>query len=372
MKKVNFIIGAIALTTLTVGCKKEGCTDPTALNFSEKAKKDDGSCQFAVDQSTTLRALGANVIAATYADLSSKTTDLYDAVNAFATSPSASGLQSCKDLWKSSRQSWESSEGFLFGPVATANIDPRIDTWPVDFNSLDSVINSSIDFTVDANIDALADALKGFHPIEYLLWGQNGTKTEADFTARELEYLQALSKNVQSLTLELTTNWNTSSTSTYYTSFSSPGSGNSFYPTTLAAYEELVNGVIGICDEVANGKMSEPFTMQDPSLVESPYSKNSITDFTNNLISVQNIYLGKYITDGVGLTDFVSETNLSLDNTIKSKITNAITKLQAISDPFGQAITTQSTLVQNAIDAINDLKSTLETELLPHVQQYVN
>ena len=28
-------------------CKKKGCTDSNATNYSEKAKKDDGSCEFA-------------------------------------------------------------------------------------------------------------------------------------------------------------------------------------------------------------------------------------------------------------------------------------------------------------------------------------
>ena len=38
-----------------VGCKKEGCTDPTAINYSDKAKKNDGSCEYAL-------ALGAEYI----------------------------------------------------------------------------------------------------------------------------------------------------------------------------------------------------------------------------------------------------------------------------------------------------------------------
>ncbi|MFT6923920.1 MAG: hypothetical protein ACJA1C_002940 [Crocinitomicaceae bacterium] len=42
--KILFVIAIISLAF--VSCKKEGCTDPTAINYSEEAKKDDGSCTF--------------------------------------------------------------------------------------------------------------------------------------------------------------------------------------------------------------------------------------------------------------------------------------------------------------------------------------
>lgn len=45
MKKLLII--PIALVFVIAACKKEGCTDSTALNYDKKAKKDDGSCQFA-------------------------------------------------------------------------------------------------------------------------------------------------------------------------------------------------------------------------------------------------------------------------------------------------------------------------------------
>lgn len=34
----------VALTVTATSCKKKGCTDPNATNYSEEAKKDDGSC----------------------------------------------------------------------------------------------------------------------------------------------------------------------------------------------------------------------------------------------------------------------------------------------------------------------------------------
>ncbi|NCA22267.1 MAG: hypothetical protein EBS86_14155, partial [Crocinitomicaceae bacterium] len=90
-----------------------------------------------------------------------------------------------------------------------------------------------------------------------------------------------------------------------------------------------------------------------------------------NIICVQNVYLGKYSTDGKGLEDLVRKYNLTLDNTIKTKINNAIAALGTVTDPFGTAISTQQVQVQNAIDAIDELKEVLELQLLPFVQQKV-
>jgi hypothetical protein len=47
MKKIIglFLLGALVMTTNT-GCKKKGCTDNTAANYNEAAKKDDGNCLY--------------------------------------------------------------------------------------------------------------------------------------------------------------------------------------------------------------------------------------------------------------------------------------------------------------------------------------
>ncbi|MGL5889470.1 MAG: hypothetical protein ACRC3B_06275, partial [Bacteroidia bacterium] len=64
--------------------------------------------------------------------------------------------------------------------------------------------------------------------------------------------------------------------------------------------------------------------------------------------------------------------NLSLDGRVKQAIDNAQASLNAITIPFGQAIIQQPVQVQNAINAINDLKAVLENDLLPYVQLQTN
>ncbi len=52
--KLMLIAAVVAVGSVTTSCKKKGCTDPDATNYSSEAKKDDGSCEYAavVNQET--------------------------------------------------------------------------------------------------------------------------------------------------------------------------------------------------------------------------------------------------------------------------------------------------------------------------------
>lgn len=307
----------------------------------------------------------------TYNALQQDASQLNSLCEEFIANPTDSKLAACREMWKSARLNWELSEGFLFGPVATGNIDPRIDSWPINFTDLDSIIASNASFTADY-INNLEDALKGFHPIEYLIFGINGTKKAAEFSAREKELLVALTNNLTALTDELAYSWSSSNASSYHYEVVSAGKSSTVYASKQAFFEELTNAMIGICDEVAGGKIGEPFLLQDPSLEESPYANNSLTDFYSNMQSVENVYVGKFQTKGTGLQDLVKQHNLQLDATIIAQIDAAKQSLKSITLPFGKAILEEQVQVQNAIDAIEILKETLEDELIPFIQVYAN
>lgn len=62
--KVNvlkFGVFAMAASLTLASCNRKGCTDPTALNYDEKAKKDDSSCEYApvVDPTETIVVSGS-------------------------------------------------------------------------------------------------------------------------------------------------------------------------------------------------------------------------------------------------------------------------------------------------------------------------
>ena len=362
---MKFIFLKIILVSIVVSisfssCKKAKLADEPLTTDNANALKTE-----------VLVSISDNVIFATYTDLALKANALQSSIVTFSNNPNSTNLATTQKAWKDVRSAWEQSEGFLFGPVSIGNIDPRIDTWPINFMRLDSVLATPSQFSTSF-IDDLEDALKGFHPIEYILFGVNGNKVASAFTLRKIDYLYALAENLKTLCYIVKSDWDPTITGNYSAILNSAGVGSTIYQTKREAYDQLIDAMIDICGEVANEKIAEPYTNQDPSLEESPFSSNSITDFTDNIKSVQNIYLGKYINDGKGLEDLIKLQNLTMDGNIKLKLSNAINALKNVTIPFGQAINSQSTQVQNCIVSINDLKNYLENTVKPFLQTIVN
>lgn len=338
-----------------------------AAGFSGCSKDDDTPVDTETLKKDILVNVSTNVITASYTDMHNKATALANAVAALESTTNDANLAAARKAWKDMRVVWEQTEAWLYGPVSSEDIDPRIDTWPVDFNALDDQLAGGNDFTADY-IDGLPEDLKGFHPIEYLLWGKEGNKTAASFTAREKAYLQALTDNLVALSKQVDDAWKGG----YATLFATAGqSGNSTYPSLQSAYLEMIAGMADICEEVANAKIKDPFDAQDPTQEESPFAKNSIVDFTNNIQGILKMYQGDYSQNGAGLEDLVRTYNLSLDAELKTAHAAAIAALQAISVPFGQAISSQQSQVQTAMDKINALHTVLNGSLKSFVLQYV-
>ena len=144
-----------------------------ADNLSEK------DCQAIVNQFVDKVALP------TYKDLAAKNKALLAAVQALQKSPSNATFEAACEAWLASRQPWETSEAFLFGPVSELGLDPNMDSWPLDQDGIVQVMKeqkwSSFQWTgeYDEENEAIeaAQSLRGFHTLEYLLFKDGKART---------------------------------------------------------------------------------------------------------------------------------------------------------------------------------------------------
>lgn len=351
MKKTVIFLGLLSLSQLITNCSNNETEtiDPKEILYTE-----------------VLTNVSVDVITKTYQDLYTNSTILKSACENFIIGDE-NKLQAIKDAWMATRAPWEKTEGFLYGPVDTEGIDPAIDSWPVDVNAIDNILSSSQQ--INSSLLETNNEARGFHTIEYFVWGLNGTKAASDLTAREVEYLTAAAQNLSEKTAQLYNGWAINQ-GNYARNFYNAGQIGSIYTSKKSALQELVEGVVIIADEVANGKIEEPLNGNNggakPEAEESRFSNNSKLDFANNIKSIQNIYLGSYNGhEGKGLSHIVALTNPILDSTLKSKITDAISAIEAIPGTFTNAIVNNRVAVQNAQTKVAELKITLENQLVP-------
>lgn len=307
------------------------------------------------------------VVVPTYALLHTRAQALHDAAAALRATPTAATLATAQDAWAAMRRPWEQSEAFLFGPVSAHGYDPAMDAWPVNRNDLDAVIASG-DALTPTYIHNLPETQKGFHTVEYLLFGAARDRAVGELSARELEYLTGLTAELVDVTGLLETSW-TAGTPSFRDVFATAGAdGNATYPSLTAAAQEILVGMSAICDEVANGKIADPYDAHDPDLVESQFSFNSLADFADNLRGVENAYTGAMPlagSEGRGLADVVGALDPALDARLRAQLADAIVAIEAIPAPFRDAITTPSAYpaIEAAQDAIRTVQATIDGEL---------
>ncbi|MNJ92712.1 Iron-regulated protein A precursor [compost metagenome] len=328
------------------------------------------------------------VILATYQDLAQATATLSAVVDDMAANTTQENLDKAQEAWRAARIPWESSEAFLFGPVDSLSIDPMLDTWPLNKLDLDQVLGSNRAITKEF-VRALGTNLQGFHTLEYILFGDgktSNTKPASSLTAKQKEYAKATASLLAEYTGNLAHAWTNNydpenpKAPGYVTIISKPNYNNPFYSSDRAVMEEFVQGMMGILDEVANGKIADPMgadiSSANMALVESPFSWNSLNDFTHNIRSVYSIYTGHYRQNkGPGVKDLVVRVNPALAQKVEKDILAAMQLIQEIrpanGGDFGQAIFTQDgrARAQKAIKALNTLHGLMESQVLPTLDQ---
>lgn len=272
-------------------------------------------------------------------------------------------IQAAGEAWKAARKSWELSEAFLYGPAANHNIDPHIDSWPLDKAAMENLlvqIRNGNKWSLENNGGY---GLIGFHAVEYMLFELSADENTSlvhstNYTPEELEYLVAVADDLCQQCVCLEACWagtdNVSAekqqileeaeldyNENYGWEMKNSGSAGSRFKTYQEAAEEIIQGCIDIADEVGNTKIGRPHigsSQEDKNYIESPYSLNSIEDFADNIRSIKNAYLGSQTGDA-SISDYIKSVSPETDNAVRTAIDDAIKAIEAIPEPFAKNAT---------------------------------
>jgi uncharacterized iron-regulated protein len=370
------VLVVIAFATL-ISCKDNNESDTLLTGTDEEYKK-------------VLENFVECTIKPTYRALAEAALVMRTANEALKANPVNATMKAASDAWMDARVKWEISEAFLFGPVGeqALDIDGHIDSWPLELEDVKREIDKG---TITGRQAWQKEGeVIGFHVTEYLLYREGTTRPVSDLTANEMSYLIAATEalvwdcvlayvawvGINDLPTEMKEVFQENpdviahlDNNPNYKNFASRLTNAIGYSSMAAAMSEIASGAAEIAGEVGATKIAEPYDERNTNKVESWYSWHSLDDYTNNIMSIKNAYLGGINDDSrtaVSLSTYIASKDKSLDKEIKEKIEDCIDKIKAIGNngqySFYEVVRDHinETQVEAAETACNELKLLFE------------
>jgi hypothetical protein len=333
-----------------------------SMGFASCNSDDDNEGDSTIVNASELKAVSEtyinDIVYPTYADLADYCQELNEACttlyqHASANTMQQSDIDAACEAFKNARREWERSEAFLYGAATDNEIDPHIDSWPLDRKQLVEALNSSElisgihsdnadEFVYSKNGDF--DSVIGFHGLEFVLFRNGANRTVASLSGNETEegmttvkgldelaFAAAVSGDLRNMTALLEYGWNADATigswlksncnwvlkNTKHNGLSSANIGygqfllnatgsNAYFQTWQETLENvLYGGCSNICQEVYTQKLGQAYRAatgkagitedgekESIDYIESPYSKRSFIDYQDNIYSIKNVLYG--------------------------------------------------------------------------------
>lgn len=328
------------------------------------------------------------MVKANYDDAYDATLELKNKIDAFVSNPTEAGFVACKNQWLAARNPYGQTEAFRFynGPIDNEENGPEglINAWPMDENYIDYVdgdedaglINSpetyptiSKEVLADLN-EKLAETsiFTGYHAIEFLLWGQDlysdspGKRPYTDYvtdgsgTAKNQDrrglYLKTVAELLVEHLDEVRSQWGTNGA---FQKTWLEQSRNKIITDIFTSLGELSKG------ELAGERMFVAVDKQDQENEHSCFADNTIADIKMNYQGIVNVYTGTYkriddtTVSGSSFKDAAIRADEDKADAIDKQMALVTEKINAIPDPFDQAILNDKEKVLDAVSALETL-----------------
>jgi putative iron-regulated protein len=326
----------------------------------------------------------ARIVHQSYADSVEGAEALDGALEAFVDAPSEATLAAARDAWRASREPYLQTEVYRFygGPIDDAETGPegRLNAWPMDETYVDYVeddatagIVNDTTATLDADTllglnesDGETDIIVGFHPIEFMLWGQDlnvtpdaaGQRPFTDFVTgdggtaanqdRRAAYLALLGDQLLADMDPLVTAWAPETAGNYRAGFESA--------PTHDAIGQILTGMFMLSNgELSGERLAVALNSGAQEDELSCFSDYTHRDTVGDALGIQNVYLGSYAAldaandvEGAGIYDLVKLVDSALADELRDRIATSVMLAEGLRPTLADPAFDQLIAVDNA------------------------
>lgn len=300
-----------------------------------------------------------------------------------------------RDAWKAAMATWQALEVMQLGPLTdnTGALRDTIYSWPVT-NSCgvdQDVVFADTGFlsngTTPYDLTQRTPDRRGMDALEYVLFNEDlnhscGTNVPVGWSAltnvkaARAKYAKLAAADVVAQAQTLLDKWN--GTQGFLAELTNPGSSTSRFTSVEAAVNVVSDALFYYEDETKDIKLAKPLGLKANACsttannqgcaqaVESPFSQTSKDNIKNNLLALQELFLGNEpgaATARLGFDDFLDQSGGD-SSLLKNGIAAAIPKVDAISGTLKTDVISDYASVKAAWDAAKVVTDQLKQNFL--------
>jgi putative iron-regulated protein len=283
----------------------------------------------------------ADIAQAGYEDALAGAKQLQTAVQALLDAPTMDTLQAARAAWRSARVPYLQTETYRFYEGPIDRVELLVNTWPIDESYVEALIadpEQELDATLLVALNAKAGETSistGYHVIEFLLWGRDGSadgpgaRAAREFADERLRtYLKLTTQLLIDHLAQVVDAWR----GDYRAQF-----------LALPPKQALTLALRGMGTfsgpELSGERLTVPYETRDQENEQSCFSDTTDQDVKLDARGVQNVCLGRYErVRGVGICALVSALDAKLGATLQDEIAASVRAAQDIPAPFDQAL----------------------------------
>ncbi|MBC6438876.1 MAG: peptidase [Rhodospirillales bacterium] len=336
---------------------------------------------------TTAQAGDVGDVLATYTDIAHaayedsliRARELDVAIDTLIAAPTDANMARAREAWVHARVPYQQTEAYRFGNAMVDDWEGLVNAWPLDeglidyvdggygdssdanmFHAANVIANPTLQIggvevdasTIDADLlDSLheidgveANVSRGYHAIEFLLWGQdlNGTDAGAGNRAatdydtrnctngncdRRAAYLKAASDLLVSDLEDAVAMWANDGDARANVMDAGDEGGLAIILTGMGS---LSYG------ELAGERMQLGLLLHDPEEEHDCFSDNTHWSHYYDIVSIQNVYLGTYtridgsVVSGTGVSDLVAEADAEVDAAMRGALNRSLARAMSM------------------------------------------
>ena len=342
-------------------------TPPTATQAVPPTPTEEPTPEPASKQEV-ITSLADDLIAPRFQAVADKTQALDAAINGLCANPTPESLDAARSAWRDAREPWMRSQATWFGPVMDRRSRSLVDWSPIDAERIEKAMVTWESITATQVLEFFSSTQRGLGTIEYFLFGDDGAVLEqlGESNAKRCQYMTALSGVIATEMAGVRDEWTGDSTAMDYASYYKGTASVALLDQQ--AVDEAVRTSVFLTRNIADMRLGKALGVEgaepDPSVIPGSGGNNAVADIRNQVIGMQDVYLGADTEGALGVSALVQGVSPEADERMRGHFTALLEAVDQMEEPLHANLVDNPAPIRNVQEKASELQRAINTEVV--------